>query len=172
MDQRAALEFEHMVDELRQEIEELEQAIYSDVVLREARDPKNVGRMDDADLQGIVQGWCGDTMEIYLRLRDDGSTRSPRSAGEGEQALIIEEATFVTDGCGATLACGSMLTQMVTGASMKRADSILPKDLINALDGLPEESMHCAGLAISTLQNAIFNWRMGQEELGVEEETA
>lgn len=154
MNQDAAMDFDRMVEELQQEIVEREQVLYSDVVLREARSPKNVGRMVDADWHGVVRGWCGDTMEIYLRL-GDGSTK-------------IEEATFVTDGCGATLACGSMLTQMVSGLTLERVEWILPKDLINALGGLPEESMHCAGLAISTLQNALFNWRASKMEEGEE----
>jgi nitrogen fixation NifU-like protein len=103
-----------------------------------------VGVIPDADMHGVVQGWCGDTMEIFMRL--NGGT--------------IEEATFVTDGCGTTVACGSMLTQMVTGMTLAEAEWLLAEDLIEALNGLPEESMHCAGLAVSTLQNALFNWRM------------
>ena len=55
-----------------------------------------------------------------------------------------------------------MLTQMVTGMRLEKAEWVLPKDLINALQGLPEEHEHCAGLAISTLQNALFNWRVSQ----------
>ena len=85
-------------------------------------------------------------MEIYLRL-----------AGE-----TIAEASFMTDGCGPTLACGSRLTSMVRGMSLEEASSIRPEKLIAALDGLPEESEHCATLAVSTLQNAIFNWRGGR----------
>jgi len=152
-------DFDQMIRDLQQEIAEREEALYSDIVRREARAPKNMGRMADADLHGVVHGWCGDTMEIYLRL-EDGEGESPGSA----QSPTIKEATFVTDGCGATLACGSMLTQMVTGMNVEKAEWVLPQDLINALDGLPEEHMHCAGLAISTLQNALFNWRMRQME--------
>jgi len=146
MDQNSATSFERMVEDLRQEIADREEALYSDIVLREARNPKNMGRIEDPDLHGMVHGWCGDTMEIFLRVEDE----------------TIEEATFVTDGCGATLACGSMLTQMVTGMRLEKAEWVLPKDLINALQGLPEEHEHCAGLAISTLQNALFNWRVSQ----------
>lgn len=146
MDQNSATSFERMVEDLRQEIADREEALYSDVVLREARNPKNVGRIEDPDLHGLVHGWCGDTMEIFLRVEDE----------------TIEEAAFVTDGCGATLACGSMLTQMVTGMQLDKAEWVLPKDLINALQGLPEEHEHCAGLAISTLQNALFTWRVSQ----------
>jgi nitrogen fixation NifU-like protein len=148
VEQEAATDYDRMLDELQQEIVERAKELYSDVVLREARSPRNVGAISDADLHGIVHGWCGDTMEIFVRLNNG----------------TIKEATFVTDGCGATLACGSMLTQMVTGMKLEEAEWVLPEDLVKALDGLPEESMHCAGLAVSTLQNALFNWRVGQME--------
>jgi nitrogen fixation NifU-like protein len=141
--QEGLTDFDRMVSELQREIIEQEQAIYSDRVIEEAHNPRNLGRMPEPDARGLVCGWCGDTMEIYLRLN-------------GER---IDEATFMTDGCGATLACGSMLTQIVTGMLMEEAGDIRPEDLLNALDGLPEENVHCAELAVSTLQNAIFNWR-------------
>lgn len=143
-----ATDYERMVEELQQEITARERDVYSDVVLREAKQPQNMGQLAGADARGLVKGWCGDTMAIYLRLKQD----------------TIEEATFTTDGCGATVACGSMLTQMVTGMKLEKAEWVLPKDLINALDGLPEESLHCAGLAISTLHNALLNWRMAEME--------
>jgi nitrogen fixation NifU-like protein len=112
-------------------------------VQEEAHNPKNLGRMAGPDAYGIVHGWCGDTMEVYLRLN----------------GARIGEATFMTDGCGPSVACGSMLTTMVTGMSLEEAGEIRPEDLIAVLDGLPEESLHCAELAVSTLQEAIANGR-------------
>jgi nitrogen fixation NifU-like protein len=140
-------DFDRMVKELQREIDEQEQAVYSAKVIEEVHNPSNIGRMSQPDVRGLVHGWCGDTMEIYLRLNGEG----------------IEEATFMTDGCGPSVACGSMLTRMVTGMSLEEASELLPEDLLNALDGLPEESTHCAELAVSTLQNAIFNWRMADQ---------
>jgi len=148
VEQGVATDYDRMLDELQREIAEREEELYSDVVLREARSPRNVGAIPDADLHGVVHGWCGDTMEIFIRM--NGGT--------------IKEATFVTDGCSATLACGSMLTQMVTGMRLEEAEWVLPEDLIKSLEGLPEESMHCVGLAVSTLQNALFNWRVSETE--------
>lgn len=142
--QKQSTDFDRMVAELQKEIIKQEQAIYSDRVIEEAHNPRNLGRMPESDARGLVCGWCGDTMEIYLRLN-------------GER---IEEATFTTDGCGATLACGSMLTQIVTGMLMEEASEVRPEDLLKALDGLPEENVHCAELAVKTLQNAIFSWRV------------
>jgi nitrogen fixation NifU-like protein len=132
-----------MVEEIQRRIIEDERATYSQKVIEEYYNPKNLGRMSAPDAVGIVHGLCGDTMEIYLRIN---SSR-------------IEEATFMTDGCGPTVACGSKLTTMVRGMSLDQASEITPENLIAALDDLPEESLHCAELAVSTLQEAIANGR-------------
>ena len=134
-----ATEFDRFVEELQQEILEQARAVYSGKVVEEFYYPSNLGRMLEPDARGVVRGWCGDTMEIYLRL-------------DGEK---IRAATFMTDGCGPTVACGSMLTRMVVGKSLEDAGKILPEDLLKALDGLPEENVHCAELAVNTLQEAI-----------------
>jgi len=134
-----------MVEEIQRQIIEDERATYSQKVIEEYYNPKNLGRMSDPDAVGIVQGWCGDTMEIYLRMN---SSR-------------IEEATFMTDGCGPTVACGSKLTAMVRGMSLGKAFQVTQHDLVAALDGLPEESLHCAELAVSTLREAIANRHSG-----------
>ena len=144
-----ATDLNRAMEELQQEVIEQARALYSDRVIQEIYSPKNLGRMRDPDTHGLVHGWCGDTMEFYLRL-------------DGER---IENATFVTDGRGPTVACGSMLTTMVQGMSLEEASEVRPKDLLEALDGLPEESTHCADLAVSTLQNALLNWRVEQDGL-------
>jgi len=133
--------FVRLVDELERHIIEQARATYSDKVVEEFYYLKNLGRMPEPDACGIVHGWCGDTMEIYLRLN-------------GEQ---IEKASFMTDGCGPTTACGSMLTKLIQGMSLEEAGRIRPQDLIDALDGLPDESVHCAELAVNTLREAIAN---------------
>ena len=134
-------DLDRFVKELQRQIDEEARAVYSDRVIQEFSNPKNVGRLAKPDAHATVQGQCGDTMEIYLRL--DGET--------------IEEASFMTDGCGPTVACGSVLTTMVLGHSLKEAKRIGPQQLIEVLDGLPEESVHCAELTVTTLQKAIAN---------------
>jgi len=134
-----------MVEEIQRQIIEDERAIYSQKVIEEYYNPKNLGRMNDRDAVGIVQGWCGDTMEIYLRMNSSQ----------------IEEATFMTDGCGPTVACGSKLTAMVREMSLDEVRQIEQADLVAALDGLPEESLHCTELAVNTLREAIANRHSG-----------
>ena len=137
-------DFDRLMAELQRQIIEQARALYSAKVIEEFYNPKNLGRMSVPDARGIVHGWCGDTMEVYLRLN----------------GARIEEATFMTDGCGPTVACGSVLTTMARGMSLEEAGQITPEDLLAALDGLPEESIHCAELAVSTLREAIANWHV------------
>jgi nitrogen fixation NifU-like protein len=133
--------FDRWVVALQEEILKREQALYSAKVLAEACQPHNLGVMDEFDGYGLVFGSCGDTMEIFLRL-------------DGER---IGKACFMTDGCGATVACGSMLTRMVQGKSPAEAAALEAAELILALDGLPPEHIHCATLAVNTLHEAIAN---------------
>jgi nitrogen fixation protein NifU and related proteins len=134
-----ATDFDRFVDELQQQIIEQARAVYSDKVIEAFYNPKNLARMPEPDECGVVHGSCGDTMEVYLRLN-------------GER---IEQACFMTDGCGPTVACGSILTRMVQGKSLAEAAAIEAIELIMALDGLPPEHIHCATLAVNTLQQAI-----------------
>jgi len=137
-------EFDRLIEELQRQIGEQERALYSTEVIEHAHNPVNLERMERAQASAVVRGWCGDTMEFYLRFGERGQ---------------IQEATFMTDGCGPTVACGSMLTSLVKGLSPDKALLISAQDLISALKGLPEESVHCAELAVNTLRTAISNWK-------------
>ncbi|MEW5872570.1 MAG: P-loop NTPase [Chloroflexota bacterium] len=102
---------------------------------------ENLGSLDHPDASARITGWCGDSMQIDLRL-----------AGEA-----IQEARFTTDGCKATIACGCMITRMVHAKTLAEAQRITPQDLLAALGGLPEDHEHCAELAVNTLRQAIKN---------------
>jgi nitrogen fixation NifU-like protein len=138
-EQEGTNNFDRWVAALQEAILERERAIFSAKVLEEARQPQNMGLMDDPDGYGLVFGPCGDTMEIFLRLNGE----------------CIAEAAFMTDGCGPTVACGSMLIKMVQGKSLAEAAAIEAAEVIMALDGLPAEHIHCATLAVNTLQQTI-----------------
>ncbi len=134
-------DFERWVAELQRALLERERAIFSAIVLEEARRPHHMGMILDPDGYAHSCGPCGDTMEMFLRVRDSR----------------IEVATFMTDGCGPTVACGSMLTKLVQDKILEDAAAIDAADLIIALDGLPPEHVHCATLAVQTLQLAVDN---------------
>jgi nitrogen fixation NifU-like protein len=113
--------------------------IYSEAVVEHSMDPRNLGELEDADGFARVTGPCGDTMSIWLKVNGD----------------TIVNASFMTDGCGTTIASGSMVTEMVKGKSISEAQKTNQRDVLNALGGLPQESEHCALLAANTLKAAI-----------------
>jgi len=116
--------------------------IYSETVIDHSLNPRNVGDLKDADGFAKVTGPCGDTMEIWLKVTD----------------TTISDASFMTDGCNATIAAGSMITEIAKGRSVREAHKICQQDVINALDGLPEENHHCALLAANTIKQAIRDY--------------
>jgi len=130
------------IKELQKKIEYDEEKTYSKVVIREYRNPTNFGVIEHPDADGSIKGPCGDTMKITLNIL------------KGK----IQDARFWTDGCGATLACGNMLTKMIKGKTPNEALEISQDDLINNLDGLPKDHSHCAKLSINTLQKTIKNY--------------
>ena len=101
--------------------------------------PRNYGPLDQWDGHARITGPCGDTMEFWLRISD----------------RRIVQATFTTDGCGPSRAAGSMATELATGKLVKEALQIQQNDVLQALGGLPQESEHCALLAVNTLKAAI-----------------
>lgn len=134
-----------MSSELDKVLEEIQEELWSDyteTIIDHAQHPRNVGSIPNADGFASVTGPCADTMEIWLRVIGDK----------------IKEAKFWTDGCGTTIAAGSMVTEMATGKGLAEASKINQKDVLIALGGLPEESVHCALLAANTLKGAIKDY--------------
>ena len=121
---------------------------YSEQVVEYGMNPRNIGEIDDANGFGRITGPCGDTMSIWLNI--NGS--------------IVINAGFVTDGCGTTLASGSMVTEMAKGKPLAEAQKISQRDILDALGGLPDESEHCALLAANTLKEAIKDYLARKEE--------
>jgi nitrogen fixation NifU-like protein len=116
--------------------------VYSETAIDHAMNPRNMGDMSAANGYATVTGPCGDTMEIWLKVKND----------------IVIEATFMTDGCGTTIAAASMATELVKGKSIGRAMGIGQKEILAALNGLPEESKHCALLAANTVKAAVKDY--------------
>lgn len=82
---------------------------------------------------------CGDRLRLSLRVRSGR----------------IEAARFLAYGCAPTLACGSVLTELLQEKTVAEAMRLTRKDLLDALGGLPSRKQHAAALAIETLRTAI-----------------
>ena len=116
---------------------------YSDKVLDHYENPRNVGKMDDDDVNvgtGMVGApACGDVMRLQIKVDDNG---------------IIEDAKFKTYGCGSAIASSSLLTEWVKGRSLDEATEIKNKDIADEL-GLPPVKIHCSVLAEDAIKAAI-----------------
>jgi nitrogen fixation NifU-like protein len=135
-------DFDRAVEELQRQILEETGQHYSATVLDHLVNPRNPGIMENPDGHARITGPCGDTMEFFLRVREDR----------------IAQVSFMTDGCGTTLVSASMAVELATGRTIPGAAAITQQLILEQLGGLPEESQHCALLAANTLKEAIADY--------------
>ena len=132
------------VDKLQEQIFEESRETYGEEVFSRWQNPRFMGKMTDASSVGRITGTCGDTMEIYLRIRDEE----------------IQETSFYTDGCSSSVACGSVAAELATGKEFDEAVLMGGDTILDILKGLPKEECHCAYLAAEALQVAIHEWML------------
>ena len=120
---------------------------YSDIVVDHAQHPRNRGVLENANARGYqMNPVCGDTLVLMLRIEDDR----------------IAEARFQTEGCTASLATSSIITEMVTGLRLEEALEITHEEVSEEVGGLPPSKLHSAALVIGGLQRAITAYRQAQ----------
>jgi nitrogen fixation NifU-like protein len=141
-------EFKDPFKELEQSVMEDMKRVYSEKTIDHFLKPRNLGQIPTPDGFASVTGSCGDTMEIFLKVKDNK----------------IINTSFWTDGCGPSIASGSMVTEMAKRMTISEAQRVSPHDILTALGGLPEESEHCALLAANTLKEAIKNYLAFKKE--------
>lgn len=118
-------------------------ALYSEKVMDHFRNPRNLGKMENADAVGEVgNAKCGDIMRMYLKI-DDG---------------IITDVSFITFGCGSAIASSSMATEMIKGMPVEQALALSNRAVTEALDGLPAHKLHCSVLAEEAVRAAVKDY--------------
>ena len=118
-------------------------ALYSDKVMDHFQNPRNVGKIDDADGIGEVgNAKCGDIMRMYIKVKDG----------------IITDCKFNTFGCGSAIATSSMATELIKGKSVEDALKLSNQAVVEALDGLPAHKIHCSVLAEEAVRAAVKDY--------------
>ena len=135
-------DFEKTANELQESIMEDAKKIYSEKVIERWLNPRNLGKIRNPDGFAKIKGPCGDTMQISFKVKDGR----------------LSKIKFMTDGCASSIAAGSMATELAQGKKIEEAAEISQQMILEALKGLPEESVHCALLASNTLKEAIKNY--------------
>lgn len=121
-------------------------ALYSEKVMDHFRNPRNLGRIENADGIGEAgNAKCGDIMTIYLKIGSD-------------EAKTIDDVKFETFGCGSAIASSSMATELIKGKPLSDALSLTNKAVAEALDGLPAYKMHCSVLAEEAIKLAVKDY--------------
>lgn len=144
-----------MTDELDDLFKELEQSVIDDMKRAHSEktidhflNPRNLGKIPKPDGMGRITDPHGSTMEIYLKVKD----------------AKVRSVSFWTDGCGCSIASGSMVTELAKGKSILEAQEITQQNILDALGGLPGDDIHCALLAVNTLKEAIKDYLAFKKE--------
>jgi len=133
---------EKFARELQKQFMEQIRKRYSQIVIDHWQKPRNFRKIENPDGYAKVKGPCGDTMEMFVRTKKK----------------TITECAFQTDGCGTSIACGSITTELPKDKSLTQAlADVSSGEILEKLGGLPEEDIHCAHLAAETLRKALTN---------------
>ena len=118
---------------------------YTDKVLDHFKNPRNVGKLDDANAKATEGSpACGDMVSVYLKVNEDTKT--------------IDDVKFESYGCASNIATGSIITELAKGKSLEDAKNITWKQAADELGGLPAIKAHCSVLAVDGLRAAINNY--------------
>lgn len=122
--------------------------MYNQKVLDAFANPKNVGVIENADGEGMVgNATCGDIMKITLKIEND----------------VIVDAKFQTFGCAAAIATSSTATEMIIGMTVDEALKVTNAKVVEYLEGLPPQKIHCSVLAEEAIKKAIEDYRAKQQ---------
>lgn len=118
-------------------------ALYSEKVMDHFEHPRNVGKMEDASGIGEVgNAKCGDIMRMYIKVKDG----------------VITDCKFNTFGCGSAIATSSMATELIKGKPLSEALELSNQAVVEALDGLPPQKIHCSVLAEEAVRAAVKDY--------------
>ncbi len=122
--------------------------VYSEKVMENFMNPRNVGEIPDADGIGEVGNpTCGDMMTFYIKVKDNK----------------LEDVKFKTFGCGAAIAVSSMVSQMAKGMTLEEALKLTNASVAEELGGLPKQKLHCSNLGADALHAAIQDYLKKKE---------
>jgi nitrogen fixation protein NifU and related proteins len=120
----------------------------SEKVVDYGNNPRNYGSLDKPDGYAKIKGPCGDTMEMFLKIRNDK----------------IDDISYTTDGCMTSHAAPTAATVMAKGKTVRECLKINQSSILEHLGGMPEDSEHCALLAANTFHKALRDFAVGKKK--------
>lgn len=126
----------------------LSESGYSDKAIGYIKDRRKIGVLENADQITDLTGPCGDKMKISLNIKDG----------------TIDDAKIQVLGCPGAVASGSALVSLARGKTVEEAKEIDLDRLYKELERMPDQKVHCARLAIKTLQKALEEYSSREEK--------
>ena len=117
---------------------------YSPIVLDHVKNPRNVGELSSANARARVRSSAdGDVLQLHLKIEQD----------------VVIDARFKVYGCGAAIATGSLLTELLIGKKLDDLSGITNEKISELMGGLPPQKIHCSVLAEEAIAAAIADWK-------------
>ena len=100
------------------------------------------GEIEKPDGYGIRTGDCGDTVEMFIVVRDG----------------TLQQVNFCIDGCNNTMATANTVSLLMGGRSLDDGWELTPEKVADYLVTLPANHFHCAELAVGAFYNALNDY--------------
>lgn len=139
-------EFDALVNKIQNQVFTEAKDALGDKGFERWRNPKFCGVMQDADSHARLKGSCGDTMEMFIRVKDDR----------------LEQVSYFTDGCSSSSIAGSFAAELATGKTFEEVLDLKGADILQVIGTFPKAEEHCAHLAVTTLQEAVNSFLVAQ----------
>jgi nitrogen fixation protein NifU and related proteins len=139
-------DFDALVEKLQEQIFNEAKEAFGEKGFQRWRSPLYKGILENADAHARIKGICGDTMEVFMKFENNRVT----------------EASYMTDGCGASIVCGSFAAEITVGKTPDELTAITGESILKKIGRLPKENEHCAFLAAETIQDALNNYMIRQ----------
>ncbi len=133
---------DHFLKELQEQINDETIMDFGEKAFERWINPTHMRPINNPDGHARITGPCGDTMEIFLKMENGR----------------VKDASFITDGCGPSMICGSLAAELALGKEPAEINKITNETILDTVGGLPDENKHCALLAANTLHEAIYNY--------------
>lgn len=139
-------QFEALVNDLQHRAMEDARRTFGDKGFQRWLQPKYHRPLDNPDASARVCGSCGDSIEIFLRFKDNR----------------VAEAAYATDGCGSSALCGSFTAELAHGKNPEEIMALTPQDVLHTIGRFPDQDKHCAKLAVMALHKALNDYLVGR----------
>jgi nitrogen fixation NifU-like protein len=118
---------------------------YADRAIDYYLEKKNMGSLPDADQISELTGHCGDTMKVYLKVKDGR----------------VEDVRYQVLGCPGAIASAMAAVELVRGKTLEEAKRLRDADIFKEIVDLPDQKQHCIRLSVKALQKAIEDYADG-----------